>query len=216
MIRQYSKYISVWISEKDRGQTHALNKGYVLATGSIIGWQNSDDLYEKGAFSQAVRCFNANPEVDFVYGNYRLINKESIIQKNYFVIDFDIRTKIYENTIIYNQALFWKKSFSDKMIYPELDGPFDESINFVMDADFIYRAYIEGANFFRINKFLGSFRMHPDNKTTHLNDIFVVEYDAIRYKYFNEFSKRKEFFCKYYFKIRRHLLSLASRSKFYL
>ena len=211
VINEFSSHIAYWVSEKDRGQTQALNKGYAVATGTIIGWQNSDDTYEPGAFLEAVKGFIKNRDVDFIYGNYRLINKDSKVLRSYYVINFDIHTKLYENTIVYNQALFWRKSFSDKMIIPGLSGPFNESINFVMDADFIFRAYIGGAKFFRINKFLGSFRMHPENKTSNMNDIFVAEYDALRIELFPGFSKKKEKLFVLFLKTRRHFLSLFSK-----
>jgi len=208
VINEFSSHIAYWVSEKDRGQTHALNKGYAVATGTIIGWQNSDDLYEPGAFLEAANGFINNKDIDLIYGNYRLINKDSEVVRNYYAINFDIYTKLYENTIVYNQALFWKKRLSDKMIISDLSGPFNESINFVMDADFIFRAYIGGAKFFRINKFLGSFRMHPENKTSTMNDIFVAEYDALRIELFPRFSKEKEKLFFRFLRFRRHFLSL--------
>jgi glycosyltransferase involved in cell wall biosynthesis len=222
VIEEFSDHIHYWVSEKDRGQAHALNKGYAIATGEIIGWQNSDDLYEPGAFLAAAQGFSKNSSADFIFGNYRLIDKDAKIVKSYYAINFEINTKLYENTIVYNQALFWKKSFSDKMIVGHAPGPFDESIYFVMDAEFVFRAYLEGAIFVRINKFLGSFRMHLENKTSTLNDVFVSEYDAIRFKNFSNYSKKKEKFFKIYLKPRRHALSLVHKlmhiisSNFYL
>src|SRR5580698_1837618 len=64
-----------WISEPDTGQSEALNKGFKLAKGDIIGWLNSDDRYLPGCFEHVVRVFEENPQVDIVYGDYRLVNE---------------------------------------------------------------------------------------------------------------------------------------------
>ncbi len=211
VIKKYETNIAYWISEQDRGQTHALNKGYRIASGEIIGWQNSDDVYEQEAFGNAVESFNMVEDADFVYGNYRLINESSDIVKNYFAMDFDINVKLYENSIVYNQAMFWKKNFSDSMFIPESGGPFNEQLRFVMDADFLFRAYLQGAKFKRVNKFLGSFRMQPNNKTTLLEDVFLEEYDRIRRILFPEYSKNKELLLKYPLKAKRLFFSTVYR-----
>lgn len=211
VIREYEPYITYWVSEPDQGQTHALNKGYKVATGSIIGWQNSDDVYEKGAFRSVIDSFNQTREADFVYGNYRVINELSKILKSHYVIDFDIKVKLYENTIVYNQAMFWRKKFSDKMVIPDFSGPFNERLRFVMDAEFVFRAYINGAKFKRINNFIGSFRMHAANKTTLLEKVFVEEYGQIRRALFPNYSKNNEMLFKYPLKIKRLLLSYGYR-----
>lgn len=211
IIKQYEPYITYWVSEPDRGQTHALNKGYKVATGAIIGWQNSDDVYEKRAFKNAVDSFNQTNEIDFVYGNYRLINEFSEILKSYFVVKFDITTKLYENTIVYNQTMFWRKGFSDQMIISEFGGPFNERLRFVMDAEFVFRAFLNGARFKKVNKFLGSFRMHPANKTSLLENVFIEEYDQIRKTLFPYYSKNKEWLLKYPLRIKRLFFSTAFR-----
>ena len=59
----------VWTSESDRGQSHALNKGFQRASGDIIGWLNADDVYQPRAISRAVEFLQDNPEVSFVYSD---------------------------------------------------------------------------------------------------------------------------------------------------
>lgn len=69
IIRKYSNRLAYWISEKDKGQADAINKGFAKATGDVIAWLNSDDYYLEGTVSAAVRVFDENPDVVLVYGN---------------------------------------------------------------------------------------------------------------------------------------------------
>jgi glycosyltransferase involved in cell wall biosynthesis len=65
-----------WISEKDKGQTDAINKGWKRAAGDIIAYLNSDDTYEPGAIQRAVKFLSENPEIDWVYGKCRIIDEK--------------------------------------------------------------------------------------------------------------------------------------------
>ena len=69
LIRQYADRLSGWVSEKDRGQADAVNKGAAMASGEVIGWLNSDDLYLPGAAEKALTYLAEHPEADAVYGD---------------------------------------------------------------------------------------------------------------------------------------------------
>jgi glycosyltransferase involved in cell wall biosynthesis len=62
IIKKYEKHLAYWVSEPDRGQSHAINKGFERATGEIFGWLNSDDWYHPGALKALAEAFAANPE----------------------------------------------------------------------------------------------------------------------------------------------------------
>src|ERR1700729_2746740 len=65
-----------WISEPDDGQTDALNKGFRMANGEIVGWLNSDDRYRPGCFASVVRGFAGQDETDVLYGDYTWMNEK--------------------------------------------------------------------------------------------------------------------------------------------
>ena len=69
IIKKYSDRLAYWVSEKDKGQAEAINKGFAKATGEIIAWLNSDDFYLEGTVKAAVQIFEQNPDVVLVYGN---------------------------------------------------------------------------------------------------------------------------------------------------
>src|ERR1051326_2842776 len=74
IIRRYEKDLAYWVSEKDRGQTHAINKGLRRATGEIIAYLNSDDYYLPSAFDRVAAHFRAHPDVDLIHGRCRTVD----------------------------------------------------------------------------------------------------------------------------------------------
>src|SRR5262245_40759296 len=74
VIKTYEPWIDYWVSERDRGQTHAINKGFSRATGEILAWLNSDDTYEPHAIRTVVRHMMATGAV-VTYGNCNLIDE---------------------------------------------------------------------------------------------------------------------------------------------
>ena len=75
IIRSFSDRLAWWVSEKDRGQTDAINKGFAHANGEILAWLNSDDTYQPHAITEAVRFLMNRPEVGLVYGDANFIDE---------------------------------------------------------------------------------------------------------------------------------------------
>jgi glycosyltransferase involved in cell wall biosynthesis len=76
IIRRYADRLAWWVSEKDSGQSEAINKGLRRARGEFVGWLNSDDIYLPGAVSAAVMAFQSHPEVGLIYGNALAIDTD--------------------------------------------------------------------------------------------------------------------------------------------
>jgi len=74
IIRRYADRLTWWVSEKDSGQSEAINKGFHQARGEFVGWLNSDDLYLPGAVSTAIQVFQSHPEAGLVYGDAQAID----------------------------------------------------------------------------------------------------------------------------------------------
>jgi len=77
IIKKYEKYLTYWVSEKDRGQTHAINKGFIKSSGSILNWLNSDDLLVPGAINSVSKAFSKHSEADFCFGDFSIIDTQS-------------------------------------------------------------------------------------------------------------------------------------------
>ena len=121
-----------WISEPDRGQTDAVNKGLQRARGEIIGWLNSDDIYFPGACQTVVAFFAAHPEVMVIYGQADHINREGLWLENYPTEEWNY-DRLLETCYICQPAVFFRRSLVD------LHGPLDEHLHYCMDYEYWLR-----------------------------------------------------------------------------
>lgn len=147
----------IWKSEKDKGQTDAVNKGIHMATGDIIGWLNSDDIYYPDALKRVLKIFDAYPEVNVVYGNAYHIDESDNILEEYYTEDFDYE-RLKEVCFICQPALFFRKRLVEQY------GYLDDNLQYCMDYDYWLRLG-KGEKFYRLNEFLAGSRLYEDNKT---------------------------------------------------
>jgi glycosyltransferase involved in cell wall biosynthesis len=168
-----------WFSEPDRGQSDALNKGFGMATGDIVGWLNSDDAYTEGCVATVTRAFSARPDVDVIYGDYNWIDETGQILQVRREIDFSYFILLY-NRISFIQssgALFLKRKIFEQ-------GHFlDPRYHYSMDYEFYVRLATSGYCFAHLKDVLGSFRWHSDSKSTQFPEKQVQEWKAVREKY---------------------------------
>src|SRR5437867_1190897 len=75
VIKRYEDRLAYWVSEKDRGQVHAINKGLEKATGDVFAFINSDDVYFPGAFNAAMNHFAANPDCEWLCGDTEMFGE---------------------------------------------------------------------------------------------------------------------------------------------
>lgn len=127
------------MSEPDEGQTDALNRGIAMATGDIIGWLNSDDVFEAGCLDSVARVFAEEPETQWVYGKVRIIDESGreirrwiTRYKNFRMRHFRYSKLLTENWIS-QMGVFWRRSAG------ALVGPFRKEFSLAIDYDFWLR-----------------------------------------------------------------------------
>jgi len=154
-----SKYNLRWISESDRGQTHALNKGLNMANGEWIGWQNSDDYYLPGAFENFRMALRKNPQADAIYGDLVIVDESETLVTRKFMTRPSKFIQRYWSLFASNQALFVRKTVFDEI------SPLNEDLTYTMDAELTWELLSNNYKLVRVPEELGAFRIQPDAKT---------------------------------------------------
>ena len=165
VIKKYETEIAYWVSEPDRGQSDALNKGFAKATGDVFGWLNSDDIYCENAFEIALEAFKNNSNKKIVYGNwYEIDENDEVIERTFSAPRPQIPHFSYEGFDANLQSMFWKKEVH------QIFGEFEVSLHQVMDSDFLFSIILDqGVDvFYKVDALLGAFRRHSAQKTERL------------------------------------------------
>ena len=175
ILERYSPHFHYWCSEPDRGQTHALNKGFERAGGEIMGWLNSDDELAPGSLRRIGRFFSRRSEVDVVYGHRILINENSMEIGRWTLPPHDSRVLSWADYIP-QETLFWRRR-----LWNRIGAILDEEFQFAMDWDLLLRFRDADAKVVRIPQFIGLFRVHESQKTVaEINSIGFHEMQRLR------------------------------------
>ncbi len=187
------KCVKKIVSEPDKGQSDALNKGFALATGDIFYWLNSDDTICTGALNTVVYLFSRYPEKTVCYGNWKSIDAQGRTISEHFAMEPATPRFSYENIKAYNQSIFWKSS-----VHKRFPG-FDIQLSRLMDDDFILWLLLneDHKNWMYCGSFLGNFRIHGEQKTTAVMDERHLEEEKLLEKKYS-FTPADSFQGKYF------------------
>jgi FkbM family methyltransferase len=175
ILKKHESKLTGWTSTKDTGQSQAINRGFANTSGEIMAWLNSDDLLLPGTLLKIAQVFNANPNVDVIYGNRLLIDQDDLEIGRWILPGHDGPVLSWADYVP-QETLFWRRRIWDKV-----GGSIDESFRFAMDWDLLVRFRDAGANFLHIPDFLGAFRIHEHQKTSAaINEIGYQEMNRIR------------------------------------
>ncbi|MDA8631247.1 glycosyltransferase [Litoricolaceae bacterium] len=187
IIKRYEDRIAYWVSEKDEGQSDALNKGFSRASGEIYGWLNSDDLYMPDALKFAVETFTVNQEKKVVFGDWLSIDTDDNLVDVHHAFDFSLNHFKYEGFHLNAQAMFWRSDVHKNF------GGFDVDLHNTMDYQMIleFGINIGQEKFLRIPKVLGAFRRYDGQKTGDFTPRVLLEHQsmALRYGYMNKYGR---------------------------
>lgn len=168
IIKKYEDKLAYWISEKDKGQSHAINKGLEYVTGDVMNWLNSDDWLEAGAVSKIMKYFQKNPEIDVVFGNCNIIYPQ-IETKIYKAVPFD-PIDFASRISVHQPSTFWRACLMQNI------GRLDESLNYCMDYD-LWAKMLFTHKSGLLNETLANFRRYPESKSSNFEDQSKVFYD---------------------------------------
>lgn len=146
-----------FVSEKDRGQSHAINKGLAMAKGEIIGWLNSDDTYQPGAIRKAVQVLQARSDCGMAHGKCYIINEHTQVQNALHVTPADYNN-LFHGCVICQPAAFIRKNVFQQM------GGVDEALQFCMDYDLWIRI-AKNHPIAYVDDFLANARVYSTTKT---------------------------------------------------
>ena len=158
IIQSHADRLAYWVSEKDRGQTHALNKGFEKATGDVLGWLCSDDLLLPGTLKRVEAFFLAHPEVDFVYGNALWIDEAGHYLRAKREMPWNGFVMVYDHNYLAQPACFWRRSLHERV------KGLDETWNLGMDAD-LWMRFARHTRPAFLDEYLACMRYYPEQKT---------------------------------------------------
>ncbi|MBA7515426.1 Chondroitin synthase [subsurface metagenome] len=195
----------IWKSQPDKGQSDALNKGFRMAKGEIIGWLNSDDTYLPKAISTAVNFFQSNPEYDMVYGDFCKIDGTGKVFERRKQLDFTLLGLKSGLCYICQPTVFFRKRVFDKMEY------LDVNLRHAMDYDLWMRIALN----FKVKHipgFVANFRYHKDSKTVSEFVSQIQEERLVRNRYWKgDMNFVVDYFLRilrFYYRIRWKLATL--------
>ena len=176
VIKKYESKLAWWVSEKDKGQTDAINKGFERANGEILAWVNSDDTYEPGAVSAAVKYLQEHPEVGMVYADCNFVNEDGHVIGKFGSAQTDYRLLRQGYVHIPQQTMFFRADLWKQV------GPLDPSFYFAMDYDLWTRIAARAELKYLPGEVWANFRLHTSGKTIAADDRCWPEMVRVHYR----------------------------------
>lgn len=146
-----------WISEPDKGQSDALNKGFRMATGDLVAWLNADEYYLPGALAAVADSATENPKVDVFYGDCIFVDQHGGLQRAKMAHEFDYRILLYYGCFIVTVTTFFRRHVFEENLLLDTD------YRVVMDFEYFVRLAASGKTFKYINRLIGAFRWLGSN-----------------------------------------------------
>jgi glycosyltransferase involved in cell wall biosynthesis len=167
IIQRYADSLAYWVSEPDHGQTDALIKGFRRASGEIVAWLNSDDVYLPGALQQIGETFVHHPNAVVVYGDGQFLDAHDQQTGRFVAGPYDFRRLLRWDYVMQPAAFFRRSAV-------EASGSLDIGLHYVMDYDLLLRLSEHGP-FTYVPRELAGFRHHGSSKTVTQPTAFSLE-----------------------------------------
>ncbi len=182
IIKKHQEKIHYWVSEKDSGQSEAINKGLKQATGEIVAWLNSDDIFLKDTLHRVASLFLEHPSVELLYGDVENLDvdgsKKLISSPPFEPVSFLRKVNIHQ------PGVFWKRKLHENI------GLLDESLYYLMDYDLWTRIFFN-YECLKVNELFSQFRIHPHSKTTGNPEGLYLEYRKVLSTFINSLNRKE-------------------------
>lgn len=192
IIKKKEKYITYWESEKDKGQSEAINKGMRKATGDILTWICSDDLLLENSLQTVANHFLENPTVSLIHGKTKTFGEgyQDEITEGFHS---DLSVDYFTHMCFPQPSSFFKREIFGKQGY-KIDGNknlVDESLHYSMDYDLLLRVVLN-YDILKVDDLFSAYRLHPASKTVSDWSKFEVEKDTVFLRLLNTLKHKKE------------------------
>ena len=177
ILKKYSPVL-VWVSEPDKGQSDAINKGWRIAKGDIIAYLNADDTYLPNAVEIAINFFLKHPETAMIYGDGIFSDEKGKFLMNFTAGEFKLKNLVFCKNNILQPAVFLRKTVFETI------GDVDADLHLAMDLDYWIRTGLR----YKVNYIpqqLATAKIYLDAKSSAQMHKYVMEYEHILEKLFS-------------------------------
>jgi len=157
IIQRHADRLAYWVSEPDRGQVDAINKGLRRATGEIVAWLNSDDLYLPGVVREAVVALDAHPDAGLVYGNGLLIDADNRLLDRHPYSDMDVLDLLCFNVLLQPASFMRRRALEEA-------GYLSENYDLILDHE-LWVKIAARRDLLHVDRFWAGERTYPQAKT---------------------------------------------------
>lgn len=175
IIKKYSSHITYWVSERDRGQVEALNKGLARATGDLFAFINSDDVYLPGAFKAVFDHFNEHPDCRWVCGDTMMFGEGHKTELFRATVPTSVAHALSWEAHCPQPGMFWRREI--------VESGFSEQWPYDFDHELYIRLLLAGHKCDYLPTPLAAYRLHKVSKTVAEGHRQMAEFDLLSERY---------------------------------
>lgn len=177
VIRRHESSIAYWISEPDRGQGDAINKGLRRATGDVVTWFGADDLYADGIFAALEPAWRKNPRAIYAapVANFYSRGRQILLRPHGLTLE-NVVQYWQRRSLWHDPGLFWSRAVIDAA------GEIDTALHYSFDYDYLIRA-LRHAGVEYVDHVAAGFRLHRHSKSISQTEQMMAETAVVSQRY---------------------------------